>query len=173
MNNLSKLSAILSVLAIIIAGTAAFSFKTNLENASFVLGTLTLLVTLLVGLQIYNKIELEDRFRMELDKQVQIGANTALFVALAQLGRSSFNKGDKVDAIQSLLNALCVWEEDMNTPLAQEAYDYCISRLSQLTKDVMFEVGDADEKDSYIKAILKTGEKELVGFATRITVKNS
>lgn len=82
MNNLSlsKLSAILSVLAIFIAGISAFSLEMNLENASFVLGTLTLLVTLLIGWQIYNKIELEDRVRKELDKYVKAGTNTALFV---------------------------------------------------------------------------------------------
>lgn len=171
--NLSKLSAILSVLAIIIAGFSAFSLEMNFENASFVLGTLTLLVTLLIGWQIYNKIELEDRVRKELDKCVQAGTNTALFVALAQLGRSSFNKGDKADAIQSLLNALCIWEDNMDSPLAKEAYDYCISRLILLTKDITFVVEDKAEKESYIKAILNTGEKDLMDFATRITVKES
>lgn len=171
--NLSKLSAILSVLAIILAGISAFSLEMNLDNASFVLGTLTLLVTLLIGWQIYNKIELEDRVRKELDKRVQAGTNTALFVALAQLGRSSSNKGDKADAIQTLLNALCVWEDYMDSPLAKEAYDYCVSRLLSLTKDITFVVEDKAEKDSYIKAILKTGENGLMDFATRITVKES
>lgn len=175
MNNLSlsKLSAILSVLAIFIAGISAFSLEMNLENASFVLGTLTLLVTLLIGWQIYNKIELEDRFRKELDKYVKAGTNTALFVALAQLGRSSFNKGDKADAIQSLLNALCVWEDNMDSPLAKEAYDYCLSRLILLTKDNTFVVEDKAEKDSYIKAIIKTGENDLMDFPTRIIIKES
>ena len=131
------------------------------------------MVTLLIGWQIYNKIELEDRVRKELDKYVQDGTNTALFVALAQLGRSSFNKGDKADAIQSLLNALCVWEDNMDSPLAKEAYEYCISRLILLTKDITFEVEDKAEKDLYVKAIIKTGENDLMDFATRIIVKES
>ena len=171
MNYICKFSLIFSFLAVIIAGTTAFSLDFKFENSSFTLGFLTLLVTLLIGWQIYNKIELDDRVSKELDKRVQAGANTALFVALAQLGRSSFNKGDKTDAIQSLLNALCVWDDKMNSPMAKDAYSYCISRLTTLTKDIIFEVEETDEKNLYTKAILNTGEKDLIDFVTRITVK--
>ena len=167
----STFAIILSLLAIIISGTAAFSLSIDLENPSFILGTLTLLVTLLVGWQIYNKIELDAKVQKAIDKQVAKGANTALFVALAQQGRSAYNRDDKADAIQSLLNALCVWEKEMKSPLAKESYDYCITKLSALCKNVTFEVECAEEKDAYLKAVLKTGNRELVDFVAQIRVK--
>ena len=68
MNYICKLSLIFSILAVIIVGTTAFSLEFKFEYSSFTLGTLTLLVTLLIGWQIYNKIELDDRVRKELDK---------------------------------------------------------------------------------------------------------
>lgn len=68
MNYICKFSLIFSILAVIIVGTTAFSLEFKFENSSFTLGTLTLLVTLLIGWQIYNKIELDDRVRKELDK---------------------------------------------------------------------------------------------------------
>ena len=90
-------SIILSLLAIIIAGTTAFSFSIDLENSSFTLGTLTLLVTLLVGWQIYNKIEFDNRIRKAIDEQVEKGSNMVLFVALAQQGNIAYNRDDKAN----------------------------------------------------------------------------
>ena len=80
----STFAIIISAIAIFIAGVAAFSLDMNLENASFTLGTLSLLVALLVGWQIYNKIAFDAKVQKAIDKQVSLGANTALFVALAQ-----------------------------------------------------------------------------------------
>ena len=139
----STFAIIISAIAIFIAGVAAFSLDMNLENASFTLGTLSLLVALLVGWQIYNKIAFDAKVQKAIDKQVSLGANTALFVALAQQGKSAYNRDDKADAIQSLLNALCVWEKEMKSPLAEEAYDYCIVKLTMLSKEGEFGVEDA------------------------------
>lgn len=166
----STISIILSILAIIVAGTAAFSLDFNLENASFTLGTLSLLVTLLVGWQIYNKIAFDAKVQKAIDKQVSLGANIALFVALAQQGKSAYNRDDKADAIQSLLNALCAWDKEMKSPLSEEAYNYCITKLTALSKDVVFGVEDAEEKDAYMKAALNTGNREIIDFVTQIKV---
>jgi hypothetical protein len=170
--NKSVFSLILSSLAIIIAGIAAFSLELNLENASFTLGTLSLLVTLLVGWQIYNKIAFDAKVQKAIDKQVSLGANTALFVALAQQGKSAYNRDDKADAIQSLLNALCVWQKEMKSPLAKEAYDYCIVKLTMLSKEVGFGVENVEEKDAYLKAALNTGNRTIIDFVTNIKVSN-
>lgn len=158
-------------MAIIIAGTTAFSFSIDLENSSFTLGTLTLLVTLLVGWQIYNKIEFDNRIRKAIDEQVEKGSNMALFVALAQQGNIAYNRDDKANAIQSMLNALCIWNDSMNTPLAKEAYNNCVNKLIAMSKGIVFEVEEADERDAYIKAALKTGEQELINFTTQIKVR--
>lgn len=171
--NKSTFALILSSLAIIIAGMAAFSLELNLENASFTLGVLSLLVALLVGWQIYNKIAFDAKVQKAIEKQVSLGANIALFVSLAQQGKSAFNRGDKADAIQSLLNALCVWDKEMKSPLSKEAYDYCITKLTVLSKNVVFEVEEAEEKDAYLKAALNTGIREIIDFVTQIKVGNN
>lgn len=171
--NKSTFAIIISVIAIFIAGVAAFSLDLNLENASFTLGTLSLLVALLVGWQIYNKISFDSKLQKAIDKQVSLGANIALFVALAQQGKSAYNRDDKSDAIQSLLNALCIWDAKMKSPLAKEAYNYCITKLTMLSKEVGFRVEDAEEKDAYLKAALNTGNRELIDFATQIQVGNN
>lgn len=115
-----------------------------------------------------------------LEKDVKTKANTVLFVSLAQLGRSAYNKINKnsvtgnmerADAIQSLLNALCLWDKEMNTPIAKEAYDYCTSKLLILIKDIEFEVEYAEEKDTYVMAAMKTNLRELIDFTTSITIK--
>lgn len=170
--NRSSFAIIISIIAIFISGVAAFSLDMNLENASFTLGTLSLLVALLVGWQIYNKIAFDAKVQKAIDKQISLGANTALFVALAQQGKSAYNRDDKADAIQSLLNALCVWDTKMKSPLAKEAYDYCITKLTMLSKEVGFGVEDAEEKDAYLKAALNTGNRELIDFVTQIKVGN-
>ncbi len=168
----STFSIILAVLAIIIAGTAAFSLSIDLENSSFTIGVLTLLVTLLVGWQIYSKIDFDHKIRNAINKQVEKGSNMALFVALAQQGKSAYNRKDKTDAIQSLLNALCVWDDTMDTPLAKEAYEYCITRLLAIGKGIIFEVENPEERAAYIKATLRTGHQELINFATQIKIRD-
>jgi len=169
----STFAIIISIIAIFVAGVAAFSLEFNLENSSFALGTLTMLVTLLVGWQIYSKIDFDNKIRKAIDKQVEKGSNMALFVALAQQGKSAYNREDKADAIQSLLNALCIWDGTMDSPLAKEAYGYCINKLLALGKGILFEVEDAEERDAYIKATLKTGHQELINFATQIKVREN
>ena len=59
----------------------------------------------------------------------------------------------------------------MNTPLAKEAYNNCVNKLIAMSKGIVFEVEEADERDAYIKAALKTGEQELINFTTQIKVR--
>ena len=177
---------IISGLAILIACCAAFPLPFDCQSASFVVGVLSLLVTVLVAWQIYNTIDFKKRIdkiekrMIVLEKDVKTKANTVLFVSLAQLGRSAYNKINKnsvtgnmerADAIQSLLNALCLWDKEMNTPIAKEAYDYCTSKLLILIKDIEFEVEYAEEKDTYVMAAMKTNLRELIDFTTSITIK--
>lgn len=181
-------SLIISILSIIIAGCAAFTLPFDCDKASFVLGTLTMLVALLVGWQIYSTIDVKSQISKatkaseeleQLKKKIEIESKSAIFVSLAQLGRSAFNKVDlnnnndtkeKTDAIQSLLNALCLWEREMETPLAKEAYQYCITKLPLLIRNTGFSLESAEEKDAYVTATMKTGLRELIDFATQIEI---
>lgn len=169
----STFAIIISVIAIFIAGLAAFSLEFDFQSTSFTLGALTLLVTLLVTWQIYNKIEIDAKIQKAIDKQISIGTNTALFVSLAQLGMLAYNRNDKAEAIQSLLNALCVWEKEMKSPLAKEAYNYCITKLPILFKNITFEVENREAKTTFLKAVLKTDNKELIDLITQIKIKKS
>lgn len=182
----SVIAFMLSGFSVLMSGCVAFSLPLDGNNASFTLGTLSLLVTVLIGWQIYSKIDIEIRVKetekelRDLKRKTEIDTKTALFVSLTQLGKSAFNKIDKdtdpvlmekADAIQSLFNALCLWEKEMDSSLAKEAYGYCIMRLLHLIKNVDYTAEYSEEKDIFVKAALKTGIRELIDFATGIKVK--
>ena len=61
----------------------------------------------------------------------------------------------------------------MKSPLAKEAYAYCITKQTMLSKEVGFGVEDAEEKNTYLKAALNTGNRELIDFVTQIKVGNN
>ena len=176
--NKSTFAIIISIIAIFIAGVAASSLEFDFQNSSFTIGALTLLVTLLVGWQIYNTIGIEDKIhkvaKKEAEEEAEKASKIAMLVTFAQQGRAANNKGNIADAISSLFNALAIWEKGMDSPLAKEAYNYCIDKLTEISKlDVVFDVESAEEKDIYIKAALKTEIRPLIDFATdRIVVKS-
>ncbi|MBO4483037.1 MAG: hypothetical protein J5735_04395 [Prevotella sp.] len=172
--NKSTFAIIISIIAIFIAGVAASSLEFDFQNSSFTIGALTLLVTLLVGWQIYNTIGIEEKIHNEVEKEADKASKIAMLVTFAQLGRTADNKKNIANAISSLFNALAIWEKEMDSPLAKEAYNYCIDKLTEISKqDVIFEVESAEEKDIYIKAALKTEVRPLIDFTTnRIVVKS-
>ena len=135
-------------------------------------------MTLLVGWQIYQTSGIEEKIHNVAKKEAEIEAEKAskiaMLVTFAQLGRAADNKKNIADAISSLFNALAIWEKEMDSPLAKEAYNYCIDKLTEMSKqDVTFEVESAEEKDIYIKAALKTEVRPLIDFTTnRIVVKS-
>ena len=173
----SVFAIIISSIAIFIAGVAAFSLEFDFQNSSFTIGALTLLVTLLVGWQIYNTIGIEGKIhkvaKKEAEEEAEKASKIAMLVTFAQQGRATNNKGNIADAISSLFNALAIWEKGMDSPLAKEAYNYCIDKLTEIfRRDVIFEVESAEEKDIYLKAALKTEVRLLIDFVTeRVVVK--
>lgn len=186
---ISIIALLTSLVAMTIAGFTAYTLPINSDNASFALGTLSSLVALLVGWQIYSTIDIKEQIRKtteltkefeELKRKTAIESNSALFVSLSQLGRFAYNKVNakddsatmaRAEAIMSLLNALCLWEKEMNTPLAKEAYEYCTIKLSELIKDVTLVVESIEEKDAFVLAAMKTGIRELIDFTTKIEVR--
>lgn len=184
----SVLSLILSIIAIIAAGVTAFSIGLHLESCNFLLGTLTLLVTILIGWQIYNVIDINKRIensietvRETVDENIEKETKTALFVSLAQLGmvlshratrKEIMSADDQADAIQMLLNALCVWSQnELDSSSTKDAYNFCIKSLSELDENVYLVVEKEEEKDLYVQAALKTKERAIIDFTERIIVK--
>ena len=55
-------------IAVMLSGIASFSVHVNFEGASFALGVLTLLVTTLVGFQIYNSLDIQKEMHDIKDK---------------------------------------------------------------------------------------------------------
>lgn len=186
---LSITAIVISLIAIIISGVAVFSLECDFQNSSFTIGTLTLLVTLLIGWQIYNVLDLDRKIQdrisvMEksVDDKISKEAETALFVSLAQLGMTLSHRvtrneklpqDDKADAIQMLLNALCVWSQhELNSSLAQDAYQYCIDSLNDLCDNNNgFAVEKAYEKDLYVQAAIKTGNRKIIDYTERIHIQ--
>lgn len=174
----SVFAIIISSIAIFIAGVAAFSLEFDFQNSSFTIGALTLLVTLLVGWQIYNTIGIEDKIhkvaKKEAEEEAEKASKIVMLVTFAQQGRAAKNKGNIADAISSLFNALVIWEKGMDSPLAKETYNYCFDKLTEIfKKNVIFEVESAEEKDIYLKAALKTEMRQLIDIVTNQVVVKS
>ena len=174
----SVFAIIISIIAIFIAGVAAFSLEFDFQNSSFTIGALTLLVTLLVGWQIYNTIGIEDKIhkvaKKEAEMEAEKASKIAMLVTFAQQGRATYNKRNIADTISSLFIALAIWEKEMDSPLAKEAYNYCIDKLTEILKpNIIFEVESAEEKDTYLKAALKTEMRLLIDFVTNQVVIKS
>ena len=185
----STFAIIISAIAIFIASVAAFSLEVDFQNSSFTIGTLTLLVTLLVGWQIYTVLDIDKRIQGKIsvmekavDDKIMKEAETVLFVSLAQLGmtlthratrKETMQHDNKADAIQMLLNALCIWSQhDLNSESAKEAYQYCTTTLIELCDNVVFYVEKVEEKDLYVQAALKTGNRKLIDFTTGRQIVN-
>ena len=56
-------------ISLLLSGLSAFSQQVNLENASFPLGVMSLLVTILIGFQIYNALGIQKEMQ-ELNKRI-------------------------------------------------------------------------------------------------------
>lgn len=91
----------------------------GLDYLGVIVGVLSVLVTLLIGWNIYTTIDLKDTL-----KQTKYAVPISLTVSLAQLGRALFYKGHYEYAISTFLNALAAWEEGAENELMDEAYLY-------------------------------------------------
>ena len=87
---------LVGAISVLLSGFAAFSMRLDLESASFPLGVMTLLVTLLIGFQIYNALGIKE----EMDKFKQRSAEEfeKMNIRMDIYEKKSDNKIDELKA---------------------------------------------------------------------------
>lgn len=85
----------------------------ELEGFSVIIATLSVLVMILIGWNIWSAIQIDKRIRTAIKKEkskfntaVKLARNDAIGASLAQLGVSQYHIGDNSGAIRSLFNAV-------------------------------------------------------------------
>lgn len=177
------LSFAFSVLAIIFSIISLCSAKSHNFNADNILiSSIGIIVAALIGVvaflvawQIWNTIEFKNKTEEIVRKYTYRGSRSALFVSLAQQGNIFYHRYEKADSTKLILNALCVWErERYDSDLEKEALDFCLSTIKQYNKEGWaFTVSSSDEKETYIRAALNVGDKDVISFVNRIKVSSS
>ena len=76
----------------------------SFDYQGVIVGVLSLLVTVLIGWNIYTTIGIENRI-----SKFKYAVPISLCTSLAQLGKALYNNDDYANALMSLLNALAVY----------------------------------------------------------------
>lgn len=148
-----------------------FSKELDINSVSFPLGILTVLVTLLVGWQIYTHLYQDEKVQKIVDAKVQ-KAKAELYKEI------QYNKSNLIfitfgNAVQSYFNALASWDEKMkNDETSQDGYNIIISHLKQIEKTIEKDEANisVDNKDTalfFIETALKTGDADIIKLANR------
>lgn len=185
-NTLSIIAIIISLLAlvacciIILCLHQCFSF----EETTFLISVLSLIVTLLIGMQIWNIFQFENKFesveqkcRDEIEKAKQDILETnkdaleknrydAIGTVLMQLGWSFEDKKEYGDAMRTYINALRALQQgNLKAQDTCESYKDVVDRLVEISKELPAEEWhfvDIDEKNVFIDAIMKIPNKDIM-----------
>ena len=115
----------------------------NIEGYyTIIVGVLSILVTVLIGYQLFGTIDFERRlnhFKLEIKEQYKIDVEKAKYdatgMSLAQLGLSQYYTDDYSNAIRSLFNAIRVLEKGSNDEFANEANIHAIDLIYMIVSD--------------------------------------
>lgn len=157
-------SLLISILALFVSIAALCITKPRypelgIDYQGWITGILALLVTILIGWNIYTAIDLRDKIN-----KFKYAVPISLTVSLAQLGRALFYKGYYEYAISTFLNALAAWEEGSENELMEEAYAFSIKCLKLMKeKNISLECTPEDFK-AYMDAALKTRDEDIISY---------
>jgi len=171
-----------------------FPRYTSNENLGFdylgiLVGVLSLLVTLLIGWQIYNSISINKRLRQwdkekeklmtridEYDKNMIQVKSDVLSVVLSQAGKAFYeaNLILRDRSILLFLNSLAMFFlSDKHSEDAKNAYEYSIMCLKKDIKNYFGqEIENEEEYYSYKVLALKTKVPELIKWADSLKLKD-
>lgn len=174
------LSLIMSCIAMLLAGFAVFNDSFDLGSESFPLGVLSLLVTVLVGWQIYQSLYQKETVRSLIEvemckarREIIFHKNNAVFVALGQLGLALYNAGDYGGAVQAYFNALSNWEDEMGKETAsKEGYDVIIKHLKELNLKIEKTGGSVSNSNlkssiGFLQIATRIGDKDIIALALK------
>ena len=183
---LSIIAVIMSLLALVscfiiaLCSHQCFSF----DETTLLISVLSLIVTLLIGMQIWNIFQFEKKFetveqksRDEIEKAKQDILETnkdaleknrydAIGTVLMQLGWSFEDNKEYGDALRTYINALRALQQgDMKDPEVLVNYKEVVDRLVVISKELPPEEWhfvNIDEKNVYIDAVMKIPIKNIM-----------
>ena len=173
------------------------SQELRFDYMGIIVAIFSILVTLLVGWQIYKTIGFEQKtvaelLRIEddltekllsnqqsLHKEIEYGIeqsmNMSLFMSLAQLAfalhqsESSEEQFKNAVPLQISYNALCVWNND--TKDVEDAYNCCISLIKEYRNKGCNLVVSKDDYNLFLSAALKTQDDEIIEFTKNFKIQ--
>lgn len=185
-NTLGIIAIIMSILALVSCFIIALCSRQNLQldETMLLLSVLSLIVTILIGMQIWNifqferkfeKVEQKSREEIERARQGILEANKvaleknryeAIGTVLMQLGWSFEDKKEYDDAMRTYINSLRSFQRsDLNDPEVIINYKEVVERLVIISNEIPPEEWNfvnMDEKNVYVDAVMKIPEKEIV-----------
>lgn len=156
----------------------------DFDYTGIIIGVLSILITLLVGWQIYSNIYIKNNiekyvrneiYKMEkrnkiyeqkLNKEIERSKCMAIGVSLAQLGISQYYTNDYENAIRSLFNALIFLQKiKIKDDLSEEARQHVERKLEEVSckvngsKCIEFE---KEEINLFKGAAIQTGNEKII-----------
>lgn len=175
-----SLLALVSCFIIALCSHQCFSF----DETTLLISVLSLIVTLLIGMQIWNIFQFEKKFetveqksRDEIEKAKQDILETnkdalaknrydAIGIVLMQLGWSFEDKKEYGDAMRTYINALRALQRgDLKDPEVLVNYKDVVDRLVVISKELPPEEWhfvDIDEKNVFIDTAMKIPNKDIM-----------
>lgn len=153
----SCLSLPLSVIAV----CAAFwrSPDLSFDYQGVIVGVLSLLVTVLIGWNIYTTIGIESRIN-----KFKYAVPISLCTSLAQLGRALYNNDDYANALMSLLNALAVYRKGSENELMEESYLYSVNTIKSIKEKGITIECTKEDYIAFLNAALKTKDDVIISY---------
>lgn len=156
-------SLLLSVVAVCVAVWR--SPELSFDYQGVLVGVLSLLVTVLIGWNIYTTIGIESKI-----SKFKYAVPVSLCTSLAQLGRALYNNDDYANALMSLLNSLTVYEKDSGNDLMEASYSYSVSTIKAIKrKGITIECNKKDYI-AFLSAALKTEDDEIILYVKNFLV---
>ena len=198
---ISIIALIISLIVFVILITLFFRIETigsRTDYTALLVGSLSLIVTVLVGFQIANIVQLDKRFeslekrtdlaiKKSLDEQRQLANDTAkkaeydaIGTALMMLAWSFIEKNEVDDALRTLINSLRAFQQgDLCDPnIVNEMHDVedLLISISESDKN-NWAFRNIDEKNVFIDTAMKIQDKKrmnkLLDFFYRFRILES
>ena len=165
---ISAIAITLSIIAIVISLTVHYP-RTNLDfdYLGLLVGILALLVTVLIGWDIYKAISIEKTIQ----EKTEAAESSATCVALAQLGLALYRMQYDYQAITALTNALLAWQPQKSMEANNGAT--CAQDLlcKIFTKIGKFDINDISEELCILRSIKsKLTNTELLNLLNKIGI---
>lgn len=157
-------------------------------SSADLIAVLSVLVTILIGWQIFNYFTFEQKMKSEISNMLEgklkevenkllrrseITSNSAICVSLTQLGLSLYREHKYSDALYILINAITAWKPDMHEESedADEAYKNAVQCLVYIQKsNPDF---DIDKKfiDDIMEVAYESRNSDVISFANWVRNK--